>query len=309
MEKKNKEIKGIKLSDLNLNESIVTTEDSVLKFFETRPKEAFSIQILREAGFSSNIRKIIQKLIDQDKIIQLSHKGDDKTKWEYLYYLKPQKSVFDLKKTEDGWEVIKITINGFWFKVECKYDTEPNNYSFRNGVVVISLGFPTNGDAVIYYDAMEESTNLSWEASVRFSEIQENYNNLQKLIHICQEYETLWDFDVIFQGKRSRVSKSVSTIEGEKIVLWAGNIGFLFITNSKDQTISIYPRYRELDTEGNVLDKEDINYFDINYGYDYDDEDFGEESFDFVAIGDLDENYEADFVKKEVKFILLRGKR
>ena len=150
MQKRNKNIKGIPLSEINLDETIITTEDSALKFFENHPKEAFSIQLLRDAGFSSNIRKIIQKLTDKEKIMQASHQEEGKSKWEYVYYLRSPKSLFDLKKTSKGWELVKITINGKWFLVECDYNTDPNSYAFNKGIVKLTLGFPNEGDGVLY---------------------------------------------------------------------------------------------------------------------------------------------------------------
>ena len=308
MQKKNKDIKGIPLTKINLAETIITTEDSVLKFFEKHPQEAFSIQMLKDAGFSSNIRKIVQKLTDKEKILQASHQEEGKSKWEYVYYLRPQKSMFDLEKTEEGWELVKITINGKWFLVECNYDAEPNSYDFNKGIVVITLGFPTEGDGVLYYNYREDYSGNDTIGSIRHSEIQYNFDHLKRRLMICQEYDELWDFDIVSPGKRSRVSKSASIIEGERLILWAGNIGFLFIINSKDQTISIYPRYRELDYNGNVVEDEVLDYFDINYGYDEITEDFSEESFVIVAMGDLTEDYEADIIKKEVNYVILRGR-
>lgn len=204
----------------------------------------------------------------------------------------------------DRWELVKITINGKWFLVECNSNTDPNSHTFEKGIVILTLGFPKDGDGVLYYyESDEYSIN-----SIRYSEIQHNFDKLKRRLYICQEYKDLWDFDIVSPGKRTRVSKSTSTIEGEKLILWAGNIGFLFIINSKEQTISIYPRYRETDYEGNVIDDEDIDYFDINYGYHYEEEDFREESFDLLAIGDLDEDHKAEIMKKEVNYIILRGK-
>ena len=309
MQKKNKDVKGIPLSELNIDEGIVTTEDNVLKFFRNHPKEAFSIQLLREAGFSSNIRKIIQKLIEKEKIIQYSHKQEGKSKWEYVYYLKPSQSVFNLKKTKEGWEIVKIIIDGYWFKVECSYDTDPETELF-NGIVIITLGFPNDGDGIIYYEESEAVMDRSWQSSIRFSEVQTNFENLKNRFHIFQGYEHLWDFDVISLGKRSRISKITSIIESDKIILWAGDIGFLFIVNSENHTVSIYPRYRTVDSEGNVTEnEEEFDYFDINYGYDYEEKDYRGETFDFVAFGNIEENYDNEILKKDVDFIVLRGRR
>ena len=308
MQKKNKNIKGIPLSEINLDEAIITTEDPVLKFFEEHPKEAFSIQMLRDAGFSSNIRKIVQKLTDKDKLVQASHQEEGKSKWEYVYYIIPPKSIFDLKKTSEGWELVKITINGKWFLVQCNYDLEPNRYTFDKGMVKLTLGFPIEGDGVLYYYESDEYSRKGSINSIRYSEIQDNHENLKRRIYICQGYDALWDFDIISPGKRSRVSKSTSIIEGEKLILWAGNIGFLFIINPKQQTVSIYPRYRETDYEGNIINDEDVDYFDVNYGCNYDEKDSSEESFDFIAMGDLDEEYEAEIMKKEVNYLILRGR-
>jgi len=260
--------------------------------------------MLNEAGFSSNIRKIIQKLTDKEKILQASHQEQGKSKWEYIYYLRPPKTLFDLKKTNEGWELVKITINGKWFLVECDYDDAPDNL-FNKGIVIITLGFPSEGDGVLYYKDMDDYPSIS---SIRHSEIQYNFDNLKRRIYICQEYDVLWDFDIVSPGKRSRVSKSASIIEGEKLILWAGNAGFLFIINSKEQTISVYPRYRELDYEGNVVEDEVIDYFDLNYGYGEITEDFSSESFEIVAIGNLTEDYEVEIIKKEVNYLILRGR-
>ncbi len=308
MQKKNKNIKGIPLSEINLDDIIITTEDSVLKFFETHPKEAFSIKMLNETGFSSNIRKIIQKLTDKEKILQASHQEEGKSKWEYVYYLRPPKSLFNLKKTNDGWELVKITINGKWFLIECDYEDAPNSNLFNKGIVIITLGFPSEGDGVIYYNDMDDYSGIESISSIRHSEIQYNFGNLKRRIYICQEYDVLWDFDIASPGKRSRVSKSISIIEGEKLIIWAGNIGFLFIINSKEQIISVYPRYRELDYEGNVVVDEIIDFFDVNYGYGEITEDFDRESFDIVAIGNLTEDYEVEIIKKEVNYLILRGR-
>ena len=309
MQKKNKNIKGIPLSEINLDEAIITTENSVLKFFEEHPKEAFSIQMLRDTGFSSNIRKIVQKLTDKDKIVQTSHQEEGKSKWVYVYYIKPSKSIFNLKKTSDGWELVKITINGKWFLVECNYDRDPNSYTFNKGIVKLTLGFPNEGDGVLYYYESDEYSRKESINSIRFSEIQNTHENLKRRFNICQGYDALWDFDIISSGKRSRASKSTSIIEGEKLILWAGNIGFLFIIDPKEQTISIYPRYRETDYEGNIINDEDVDYFDIHYGYHPEENEISEESFDLIAIGNLDEDYEAEIMKKEVNYIILRGRR
>ena len=307
MQKKNKNIKGIPLSKINLDKTIITTEESVLIFFKKHPKEAFSIQMLRDAGYSSNIRKIIQKLTSKEKILQTSHQEEGKSKWEYIYYIKPLKTNFDLKKTKEGWELVKITINSKWFLVECDYDTDPNSYAFNKGIVKLTLGFPKEGDGVLYYHESDGFSREKTITSIRYSEIQYIHENLKRRIYICQEYDALWDFDIISPGKRSRVSKSTSIIEGEKLILWAGNVGFLFIINPKEQSLSIYPRYRETDFEGNITNDEDVNYFDINYGNHYDKSDLNEESFDLIAIGDIDEDYEAEIVKKEVNYLILRG--
>ena len=308
MQKKNKNIKGIPLSEINLDEIIITTEDSVLKFFEIHPKEAFSIKMLNEAGFSSNIRKIIQKLSDKEKILQASHQEEGKSKWEYLYYLRPPKSLFDLKKTNEGWELVKIAINGKWFLVECNYRDAPNSNLFNKGIVIITLGFPSEGDGVLYYKDMDDYSGIESISSIRHSEIQYNFGNLKRRIYICQEYDVLWDFDIASPGKRSRVSKSISIIEGEKLIIWAGNIGFLFIINSKEQIISVYPRYRELDYEGNVVVDEIIDFFDVNYGYGEITEDFDRESFAIVGIGNLTEDYDLEIIKKDVNYLILRGR-
>ncbi len=309
MQKKNKNIKGIPLSKINLDEAIITTEDAVLKFFEEHPREAFSIQMLRDTGFSSNIRKIVQKLTDKDKLAQASHQEEGKSKWEYVYYLKPSKSIFNLKKTSDGWELVKITINGKWFLVECSYDTDANSYTFNKEIVKLTLGFPNEGDAVLYYYEPDEYSGKGATNSIRFSEIQNSHENLKRRLYICQEYNAFWGFDIISPGKRSRVSKSTSIIEGEKVILWAGDIGFLFIINPKELTISIYPRYREADYEGNIINDEDVDYFDINYGIPFDEKEINEQSFDLIAIGDLDEDYEAEIMKQEANYVILRGRR
>ncbi len=334
MKKDIKDIKGIPLSDLDLEDSIITTEDSVLKFFGRHPQEAFSINMLTEAGFSSNIRKVIIKLIEQEKIIQTSKVEEGKSKWEYLYYLKPPKSLFDLKKTDDGWKLTKITLNGKWFNVNCEIVDAGTNNLFEISGIHISLGFPKEGDAILYSTTRDENTNSEWLSSARVSEIKSVYENLANLIHIFQKCENIWDFEVDTPDKRKRVSKSTSQIEGEKILLWAGQVGFLFVIDSKELTVSIYPRYRELDADGNVFGDEDIDYFDENYGstyiddeededetedeYDEDDEEDeddadnerrNEETFDFVGIGDVDESLNVDIIKQDVNFIVLRGRR
>lgn len=212
-----------------------------------------------------------------------------------------------MKKTNEGWELIKISINGKRFLVECDYDDGPNNLS-NNGIVILTLGFPNEGDGVLYNKDVDEFSGIESTNSIRHSEIQYNFDNLKRRIYICQEYDVLWDFDIISPGKRSRVSKSTSIIEGEKLILWAGDVGFLFIINSKEQTISVYPRYRDLDHEGNVVEDEDIDYFDLNYGYNKNTKDLSNNSFDMVAIGNLTENYEVEILKKEVSYLILRGR-
>lgn len=212
-----------------------------------------------------------------------------------------------MKKTNEGWELIKISINGKWFLVECDYNDSPNNLS-NNGIVILTLGFPNEGDAVLYKKDVDDFSGIESINSIRHSEIQFNFDNLKRRIYIFQEYDVLWDFDIVSPGKRSRVSKSTSIIEGEKLILWAGDVGFLFIINSKEQTISVYPRYRDLDHEGNVVEDEDIDYFDLNYGYSKDAEDLSNNSFDMLAIGNLTEDYEVEILKKEVNYLILRGR-
>jgi hypothetical protein len=270
--KKNPElIKGIPLHRLKRIPKITTTEEKVLEFLEKHPKEGFTIDLFAKAGFSTNIRKIIQKLVDQEKVIQSSFQESDKKKWEYVYYLKPISSSFELKKTPEGWKLTQININGHYFLVDCDFNVDNNQAHIR-------IQFPVKGDGLIFSDRTDDEEDWSWVGSTRYSEMSESISDLKREIHILQDIEDFWEFDVISEdGKRTRISKTKSVIEGEQIELWAGNAGFLFEIDTKIHEVSILPIYRELDGEGNVIldddeDEEDDDYDEDDYEEDEDDE-------------------------------------
>ncbi len=283
MNKPSESIKGIPLNQLKRIPTITTTEENVLSFLKTHSKEGFTIDLFQKAGFSTNIRKIIQKLVDHEKIIQSSYQEPTKKKWEYVYYLAPVSCSFELKKTPNGWKVSRININGHYFLIESEYLEEYNQ-------LYLNIQFPKKGDGIVYMDQSDQTKEWNWHGSIRYSEIVESYPEIMRGINILQEIEDYWEFEInSLNGKRNRISKSKSVIEGTKIELWAGNAGFSFEIDEESHEVIIEPIYRELDEEGNRIDEDEDD------GEDEDDnEDEDNPTFDNVIFTLIDEDIELD---------------
>ncbi|WP_457918510.1 hypothetical protein [Candidatus Lokiarchaeum ossiferum] len=271
VKKTTKAIKGVPIEFIKKDDKIVTTEENVSNFLKTHSDTGFSIEMLQEYGFSSNIRKIISKLLENQKIVQSSYQEEGKKKWEYLYFHKVPASSFELEKTGDGWKVEQININGFSFKVLCEYFEEEEQ-------VCISLKIPRDGDGLIYREISDDGRDWDWIGSVRFSEMKRKISNLTRDIIIFQELEDFWEFEVVSEGEQRRISKTRSIVIGGILYLWAGNVGFQFSINPNLLSVQILPIYREIDDEGNVIA---VNYYD-------DDED-NEHYFERVLIPTIEE--------------------
>ncbi len=315
-----KPIKGIPLDQLKPEKSLVTTQELVQKFFEDHPGEAFTIEMLQEgARFSTNIRKIIQSLKDKGILTQVSQKPPDKDKWEYYYYLRPLGSKFELKKTDDGWKITAITLDGDQFAVTCETEEEPPSDDFEKSVIRVGLEFPEGGDAILYFDEVDNSSEeqiddpdgeaeeILWRGTIQYSVNEEFFDNFARRVDIYQECDELWDLEVDSPGKRSRISVTKSIIESDRAILWGGEVGFLFIVDSVTQTLRIYPRSRKLDADGNLQDEEGVNYYDEGYGKGK--RNLGE-ILDFVGMGEFnDESYENDIMKEEGCFVVMKAKK
>ena len=260
MKETTKVIKGVPIQFLKKGDQIVTTEEIVLKFLKNHPETGFSIEMLQEYGFSSNIRKIISRLLTNQKIMQSSYQEEGKKKWEYLYFYKIPASSFELEKTGDGWKVEQININGFSFKVLCEYFEEEEQ-------VCISLTIPEDGDGLIYRELSDDGRDWEWIGSVRYSEIKRKIPNITRNIIIFQELEDFWEFEVVSDGEQRRISKTKSIVIGGDLYLWAGNVGFQFCISPNLLSVEILPIFREVDSKGTVIgivdeDEDEEHYFE-----------------------------------------------
>lgn len=277
MEKPTKVIKGVSIEFLKKGDKIITTEDIVLKFLKNNSEKGYTIEMLQEYGFSSNIRKVIQKLLQNNKIVQSSYQDEGKKKWEYLYYFKIPASSFELEKTGDGWKVEQININGYSLKVVCEYFEDEEQ-------VCISVNVPEDGEGLIFREITDDDRDWEWIGSVRYSEMKRYNPNMSREIIIMQELEDFWEFEVVSEGERKRISKTKSIVIGGVLYLWAGNIGFQFSINPTQLSVEILPIFREIDENGTVME---VKYYAEN-------DDDNDHSFEIVLIPMISEDDDED---------------
>ncbi len=272
--------KGIPLKELDRS---VTDDKSVHEFFKKHSQSAFTINMLLEEGFSTNVRKVVNRLLEKGSL-QKSSVNIDGKRWEAAYYLTQISSNFIVKKVQNndadqsGWKIVNIEVNGFEIETEFNYDSD-------DCLFWVNLTIQPETDVKILYWDSDEKIH-----SVLFSEISpilKDKNNLTLEINLEEDFDG--HFEITHSGNRKKESKRRSRIIGEEFTQFAGPIGFNFEVNSSKRFILIKAIKSNEDE-----DEDDYEEDEDNYEEEEDEDDYEEEhiQIDSIGLGEWDEDEE-----------------
>ncbi|MBD3229743.1 MAG: hypothetical protein GF329_16295 [Candidatus Lokiarchaeota archaeon] len=158
--------KGVDLE--NIDEKKVTNEKSVMKFFSLYPDKAFKIEDLYEEGFTTNIRKVLKRLMKKGKIERKNIHPEDSERWVSVYFNASSRIEFILNKFHGQWVLDGLSINGRKIEV----DVYNNDDSFN-----LEIDCDDFKDVVIYYLEEKSQRNVPILHSIKYSEIEDLLQN------------------------------------------------------------------------------------------------------------------------------------
>lgn len=198
-----------------------TDEKTVLAFFSKHPTLAFTVKMLVDEGFSTNIRKVLNRLVDNG-LLEKKTVIEENHRWEAAYYLAELSSSFIIHKVdstqndEKGWKLVAIQNNALSLTMEFLHDED----SFW-----VNLKLPETVEAKFFIRNPEGALN-----AISFSEIQpaltKRSGNIVLEIDVDEAFDG--EFDYFCDGSRKRETRSRSRIIGTNFTQYAGAIGFNF---------------------------------------------------------------------------------
>ena len=259
--------KGIDLT--KISKKIVTNEQSVIQFFGKFPDKAFTIDMLKKEGFSTNIRKVLNRLLEKELINKTNIMPENEGRWVTAYFISSSLIEFIIKKMEGGWVLETIKINGDEISVEVYYYKEDNSFNLKFN----SADFK---DVIVYYsEQTEDEDNIPILRSIRYSEIEDLSSgtaiNLEFLME-DQEEELDESFEIYSEkGIRKRISRSKSSITGNEIQQAFNDLNFDVDVDIEKRVISIRGSQWDEDEESEnpvLIDSAGLGAWDADR-YDY----------------------------------------
>lgn len=254
--------KGIPLD--KIMEKQVTDEESVLSFFRKYSDKAYTIELLQsEYKFSSNIRKVLNRLETSGKLIKT--RIDVGKRWEYAYYYAPEvvpNFILKQNSTYSGWEIREMSINDFLIDIEFITNKKDDLFGFK-------IEFPNSGDAAVYYEDEDEKTRC-----IRYSEINNELTRKDNSVVLWLDFNQVnhpeetnwedWEFEYSTAEKEIFVSSSRRQVKAKEIMQYFGSLGYKieFFSERNQFEITAY--------EWNPNDEEDESWIidHVNFGFD-----------------------------------------
>jgi len=226
--------------------------------------------MLEENGFSSNIRKVLNRLLEKGHVNKTNVKLKDKKRWETVYFNEGSLIEFIIKKFDNGWKIEKLKVNGKEISFEIYLSETDNSFNLK-------FDCDDFKDVAIFYKENEE---LNLLRSVRYSEIQDLLDGTDLNIEYIFD-PTIFDpvieepnFEVLSEkGIRKKLTRSTSSIIGDELQQSFKDCNFDFKVNIKKRTISI--KGSQYDSEEGSDEKILIDSVSLGEW------DEGEESYDY----------------------------
>ncbi|MFQ5978098.1 MAG: hypothetical protein ACE5OZ_08220 [Candidatus Heimdallarchaeota archaeon] len=209
------EIRGIPIEKLT---KAYTDDKAVLAFFSKHSTLAFTVNMLLEADFSTNIRKVLNRLVDRGLLTKKTVKEENQ-RWEAAYFLAAPASSFLIRKLppqseeDTGWKLVEVQSNGLSIPMEFLHDET----SFW-----VNVKLPEPVDAKFFFRNPEGNLH-----SLRLSGLQPI---LKERFNLALEIDVDADFDGVFDyscdGPRQRKTRTRFRIVGNHFTQFAGAVGF-----------------------------------------------------------------------------------
>ncbi len=243
----------------SLTNKRVTDDDSVINFLNSNTGRAYTIDLLiNEYKFSSNIRKVLNRLENKGLIQKTSIKSENR--WEYAYYLdSPIQPQFCLKKNHEigGWELEKIIINSKEIDFNISLHDESG----------ISIEFwsnlPESVDAAVYYHEEDvDEPDKEYLRCIRLSDLEDDLDNPKTISLWFKDLNELnfsspfdeWRLEYDSDDRTERISNTKRKVTSDNFNLYYGPLNIQISIKDNKRIISI-----------DCLVLNDVGHFDYVY--------------------------------------------